>query len=370
MLKKVLLILLAGLFLNLSSALALEKIVATSLVDTVFKYDQLVRVADNVAIFLDTSSSMNDPYYNTGMNKLQATKEVVKRRAELFPDVFPDLNVGLYSVAPGDQSSKQHGKLQIISPMQPFHKVGFLDALSKVPDQGAGPTLLQTVMMNLEEPLSQMTGRTVVFLFTDGKYDPNPLLELPSVTAKRLAEEYDVSFHVIAVTDIETQVAMMERIAAISPDSRVYNFDELRAHPEVFTGAVVILQDAYFVLFEEQDEVIGYKLDNTLFDFDQTMIKTEAVGELSAAADVLKENPDSFIILAGFTDNIGDEDYNLALSQRRTEAVRDHLMQQHGIDESRIILFWYGDLAPIADNASREGRALNRRVSGLIGGVD
>lgn len=361
---------LMGFCINVTSALALEKIVKTSLVDTIFKYENLVRVADNVVILLDTSSSMNEKYYDTGMNKLQATKEMVKRRAELFPDVFPDLNVGLYSVAPGDKSSSKHGKLQILSPMQPFNKVGFLDALSKVPDKGAGPTLLQTVMGNLKEPLSKMTGKTVVFLFTDGKYKPNPYFENPTVTAKRLAENYDVSFHLIAVTDVETQVKIMERVASINEASRVYSFDALRAHPEVFTGAVLVLQEEYMVLVDEDSEVVGYKLDPTLFDYDKSVIKGESFAELNAAADILNKNPDSYIILAGFTDNRGSAEYNLGLSRRRVEAVRNYLEKEHRIDDSRIIMFWYGDAAPTGSNETAEGRSMNRRVSGFVGGVD
>lgn len=361
-------LLLMGFCINITSALALEKIVQTNVVDTVFKYENLVRVADNVVILLDTSSSMNDKYLDTGMNKLQATKDMVKRRAELFPDVFPDLNVGLYSVAPGDKSSSKHGKLQILSPMQPFHKVGFLDALSRVPDKGAGPTLLQTVMMNLEEPLSKMTGKTVVFLFTDGRYEPNPLIELPSVSAKRLAEKYNVSFHLIAVTDVDTQVKMMDMVASINESSRVYSFDALRQHPEVFSGAVVVIQDAYLVLLEETDEVVGYKLDRVLFDFNMSAVKDEYTADLDAAADMLKANPDSYIILAGFTDNHGEEEYNLGLSHRRAEAVRDYLVKA-GVDSNQAILFWYGADAPVASNDTVDGRSMNRRVSGLIGGV-
>jgi OOP family OmpA-OmpF porin len=63
----------------------------------------------------------------------------------------------------------------------------------------------------------------------------------------------------------------------------------------------------------------------------------------------------------GFTDSIGTEEYNLGLSQRRADAVRNYLVEK-GVDPKIITAKGYGESNPVASNDTKEGRALNRRV--------
>jgi outer membrane protein OmpA-like peptidoglycan-associated protein len=69
--------------------------------------------------------------------------------------------------------------------------------------------------------------------------------------------------------------------------------------------------------------------------------------------------------ISGHTDNTGAADYNIGLSQRRSEAVKKHLVGT-GIDPTRISVVGYGSKKPIADNNKREGRQLNRRTEFTI----
>lgn len=71
-------------------------------------------------------------------------------------------------------------------------------------------------------------------------------------------------------------------------------------------------------------------------------------------------------ILSGFTDSIGDQEYNLGLSRRRAEAVGLYLAAKFNIDPGRIVLHWYGEASPVAGNDTEEGRMLNRRVDVLV----
>jgi outer membrane protein OmpA-like peptidoglycan-associated protein len=73
------------------------------------------------------------------------------------------------------------------------------------------------------------------------------------------------------------------------------------------------------------------------------------------------------VVLAGFTDDVGTETYNLPLSKRRVESVADYLERQ-GVGKDRMTLLWYGQTNPIADNSTAEGRAMNRRVEIAVGG--
>jgi outer membrane protein OmpA-like peptidoglycan-associated protein len=83
----------------------------------------------------------------------------------------------------------------------------------------------------------------------------------------------------------------------------------------------------------------------------------------------LSVNPDAFAVLAGFTDNAGNEEYNLKLSRMRSQKVKNFILEQIRIDPDRVILFWYANTNPIASNDIAEGRKKNRRVEIAIGGM-
>jgi len=102
-------------------------------------------------------------------------------------------------------------------------------------------------------------------------------------------------------------------------------------------------------------------LDDVLFDFDKSNIKPQAATILDRLVAFMSENKDKRANLAGYTDNIGTEAYNQALSERRVNAVKDYVVKK-GIDSSRISGQGFGESKPIADNKTAEGRAKNRRV--------
>ena len=82
---------------------------------------------------------------------------------------------------------------------------------------------------------------------------------------------------------------------------------------------------------------------------------------LNRAVHILKANPDIDAEVAGYTDSTGKASYNLRLSQRRAEAVKQYLVR-HGIDAARLSAKGYGEADPIASNRTAAGRAQNRRV--------
>lgn len=110
----------------------------------------------------------------------------------------------------------------------------------------------------------------------------------------------------------------------------------------------------------------GCELKLTLlinFDFDKSDLKPEFKPELDKAAAFIRENSQvPYILLAGHTDNIGEDDYNQKLSQQRAEAVRQALINDYGIDAGKLVARGYGEAQPVADNATEEGRYQNRRV--------
>lgn len=97
------------------------------------------------------------------------------------------------------------------------------------------------------------------------------------------------------------------------------------------------------------------------FDVDKSTIKPESMGTLNMIVQILKDNPDLKFEIGGHTDNTGNAQHNLSLSQQRADAVKSLLISM-GVDASRLSTKGFGDSKPIADNGSPEGKANNRRV--------
>lgn len=82
---------------------------------------------------------------------------------------------------------------------------------------------------------------------------------------------------------------------------------------------------------------------------------------LDDVVNVLTEHPEFDVVIEGHTDSIGDDGTNLDLSQLRAQSVSNYLANS-GIQATRLTATGFGESAPIADNDSKEGRALNRRI--------
>ncbi|WP_246155925.1 OmpA family protein [Thiohalocapsa marina] len=98
------------------------------------------------------------------------------------------------------------------------------------------------------------------------------------------------------------------------------------------------------------------------FDFDQATIRPESHAQLEEMANLLRTQPDLEVFIVGHTDNRGSLDYNMDLSRRRAEAVAAALADDYQIKRERLTPMGVANLAPVASNATEEGRAKNRRV--------
>ena len=98
------------------------------------------------------------------------------------------------------------------------------------------------------------------------------------------------------------------------------------------------------------------------FGFDQRVLNDSAVTALNGIARTLARGEFMQLRITGHTDVIGPDGYNMGLSQARADAVMDYLVDK-GIPRDRLKLEWKGSAEPVAENATAEGRARNRRVS-------
>lgn len=104
------------------------------------------------------------------------------------------------------------------------------------------------------------------------------------------------------------------------------------------------------------------------FDFDESVIRPDALDTMAAVARLLRENPDMMMKVEGHCDWIGTDEYNMALGMRRAQSVRDFFVERYGLSPATFVLVSKGEAEPIAPNANPdgsdnpEGRQLNRRA--------
>jgi len=109
------------------------------------------------------------------------------------------------------------------------------------------------------------------------------------------------------------------------------------------------------------DDKTRFSFDRLTFETGKATLKPESQEQLQNIAEILKAYPKVSIKLGGYTDNTGDPQANLKLSQQRADTVMADLVKL-GVDASRLEAEGYGQEHPVADNSTEEGRAQNRRI--------
>lgn len=106
------------------------------------------------------------------------------------------------------------------------------------------------------------------------------------------------------------------------------------------------------------------------FDIKQKEVQIESLEKLAALGTFMKKYPNTTAVIEGHSDNVGESDYNLQLSNQRAENVVDYLVNKQDINASRLSAKGYGETRPRAYNTSKEGQQSNRRINAVIECVD
>jgi outer membrane protein OmpA-like peptidoglycan-associated protein/Tol biopolymer transport system component len=128
------------------------------------------------------------------------------------------------------------------------------------------------------------------------------------------------------------------------------------------TGNIKISKDLIIVPIEVGQSI---RLNNIFFDAGKSILKKESFSELDRVADFLTKNPEIKVEISGHTDNVGGAATNQKLSQSRAQSVADYVVKK-GIPKDKVVAKGYGLAKPVASNATKEGKAQNRRVEFTI----
>jgi OOP family OmpA-OmpF porin len=264
-----------------------------------------------------------------------------------------------------------------------YTKDGFQTALDTV-KWGGGESPAGMAVDAASEDMSIFEGNTAFIFVGDGKYPDND----PAAATRRLKERYGSSLCVYTVLVGSEDPASIETMKTISDagECGFYQSAKYLESPQALADWVadvflseVMMKAAAAPGDSDGDGVTDdidqcpdtpagapvnekgcWIIDNVEFDFDKFNIKSEFVSILVEIADVMKENPSLTIRIDGNTDNIGTEEYNMKLGEKRAMAARQYLIDQ-GIAANRISTQSFGYSRPVATNATDWGRARNRR---------
>lgn len=200
------------------------------------------------------------------------------------------------------------------------------------------------------------------------------LLELPDASNLPEGEDGDrmsIRIETPASADSSAAGSAIGATATVREDGRVYFEGAFRSQDEadrfvsraaeVF-GAEAIVEDYTIDPNAPAPAAGDVALDKpVLFETGSATIHPAYVPFLEACGDILKLNPHITMSIAAFTDSVGDEDFNLELSQQRAQAIVD-FYRNLDVDPDQLVGSGFGEAIPVADNDTEEGRAENRRA--------
>jgi OOP family OmpA-OmpF porin len=339
-----------------TQAAAFEIITEEDIVQKTVVLEDFIKKADNFIVLMDTSQSMNQRWQkDSTKSKLEAAKEILVSGEQRLPDL--GYNAALYEFSP----------FEALYPMGPLDKEKYAQAINSIKADAQGNTFLPKALRNLDPVLQGASGKTVVFVFSDGVYSDFAGMKDAGDVATELAAKYNVCFYVIGDGNTNLDKKRLEDMARANECSRLIPFAKFVSNPQYNSGALYVVKTTSEIVTESDMKAVGAKGVNILFDFDSVAILPEYQADLDQIGEFMQNNPNSYVVLAGFADSVGDQEYNLGLSRRRAESAGAYLQKNANIDADRIVADWFGKLNPVADNGTPEGRRLNRRVESAIG---
>ncbi|MDJ0817358.1 MAG: OmpA family protein [Desulfobacterales bacterium] len=337
---------------------AAEILTEEDFVKKVVVEENFVKLADNFIVLFDASNSMKRQYKKgSPETRYEVARKILKEGVARIPDL--GYNAGLYLYTPYTE----------LEPMAALDKPGWSAAVDSMPADPKGPTFLAQGLKKLEPVLQGLSGKTIVYIFSDGQYTQFEGVKQPEDYTREFASKYNVCFLVIGAPQDNLSRKRLQDMAKANTCSRVIPFSNFVENPEYNTGALYTVKATERIETISETRIIGLQVDSVLFDFDKASVRTDFVDEVDALGAFLTKNPSAYVLLEGYTDSVGPEEYNLGLSLRRAESIANYLMDNYNIPDDRIVVNYYGEANPAGDNGTSEGRRMNRRVEVAVGGL-
>jgi OOP family OmpA-OmpF porin len=330
----------------------------------VFPTNQYVPKVDNFVVILDTSLSMADTYHG------QAKATIAKNFLTAMNQTLPELKYNAALRTFGHDAYIPDRSTMLVYGVTPYTTSGFETALNTVQAPGGDSSLpLAKAIAAAGEDLKAARGPIALIIVSDGE----DMDQAPVKAADALKGEFGdrLCIDTVQIGDDPGGMATLEQIAKAggcgfsAAADRLVDSSSMAGFVEKIFLAKPAPVAAEKIAPAKPAPVAPKALwtysSETLFDFNSAKLKPEAHAALDEAVSMLKKIPDQKIEIDGHTDNIGSAAYNMTLSLKRAEAVKDYFVSM-GIDPKRLSTKGFGFTKPAASNKTKEGRAKNRRV--------
>jgi len=324
---------------------------------------EYVQKVDNFVVIFDGSSSMS--LDTNWQDKLAQAKMVASNMNNTIPTL--KLQSGLRVFGPRNYSLADGSPMQ--QGLTTYSKSAYGEAINSIVMTGGNTPMSRPIEMTVTD-LAKASGDIAVIVIGDGLEN---IGGPAAVAAKELKAKYKdrVCIYTILIGDDAAGRATMEQVAKAGECGFATDQESLST-PSGMASFVekVFLKKAAKVAAppaapapapaEKKCFTVELKVE---FDFDKATIKPEYYKELIEFGEFIRTYPEHTVNLEGHTDNFGTDKYNMALSQRRADSVREFLLKRFPtIAPTRLTTVAHGLSKPIATNDTKEGRQKNRRV--------
>ena len=349
-----------------------------------FGASQYVPKVDNFVVILDTSSSMADKY-----GKKEKAK-IAKEFLTAMNQTLPELNYNGALITFGHDAHLPDRSAMLVYGPTKYSTSGFGSALNATKGPSGDSSLALAKAIKASGVNFKSTqGSTAVILVSDGE----KMDQAPVKAAEALKSQFGdrLCIDTVLVGDNPAGKMTLEQIAKVGGCGISTTADQLGSSANMagFVKGLFLAKPAPkptpkaapMPMDSDKDGVadnldrcpdtpMGATVDArgcwtyaavVLFDINSAEVKSVAYPMLQEAVLIMKKNPDLKVEVDGHTDSTGSAAYNMTLSVKRAEAIKDHFVSR-GIDTNRLTTKGFGLTSPAASNSTKEGRAKNRRV--------
>ena len=171
--------------------------------------------------------------------------------------------------------------------------------MKKLPAQPSGNTYLAAGLDKLEGVLKNLSGKTVVYLFSDGGWENAPGRRDPGDKAAELARKYNVSFMVVSYAQDPDGIKRVRDMSKANANSRIIPFDSYITNPYYASGPLYYTMTVKTMDISSKKKIVGIKVNDIRFDYDKFELKPQEKDELNQLGKVPAGQPEDLRCRAG-----------------------------------------------------------------------
>ena len=338
---------------------------------------QYGKKADTFVIIQDASSSMNEQHTHdtryvahrdAGQSKLELAKETLSHMNQTVPQL--DFNSGLTAFSGGC-----YNQAKVLYGLETYDRDSLGGGLAKLTcasgttPMGAG---INTANSKLLTGLG--LGKIAMFIVSDGISDASHTADgsggkKGAITAAKKAKDQlgdRLCIYPIQIGNEPGAEEFMNKLATIGDCGFATNAMDISS-PKTMAGYVIktLLEPVGDAPADISPVKITFSAD-ALFDFDKAVLKSEGKQSLDNLMSKLGKVKYDVIVVVGYTDRIGNEDYNKQLSVRRANAVKSYLVKNKGVDPGNVFVDGKGEANPVTGTTCIEkGMSKKKLISCL-----